>query len=203
MSHQLKRVESEERARVNGHPGCVVWLTGLSGSGKSTVSTALERHLFNGGRQVYVLDGDTLRKGLSKDLGFSPDARKENIRRAAQVAALFANAGMISIGAFISPYRSERELARSLVPPGRFIEVYLDASVAVCERRDPKGLYAKARAGLIPEFTGISAPYEPPRAPELSLKTDLLSVEQCVAGIVAKLEAVAEGLWTFRSRDGV
>jgi adenylyl-sulfate kinase len=159
--------------------------------------------LFNGGRQVYVLDGDTLRNGLSKDLGFSPDARKENIRRAAQVAALFANAGMISIGAFISPYRSERELARSLVPPGRFIEVYLDASVAVCERRDPKGLYAKARAGLISEFTGISAPYEPPRAPELSLKTDLLSVEQCVAGIVAKLEAVAEGLWTFRSRDGV
>jgi adenylyl-sulfate kinase len=159
--------------------------------------------LFNGGRQVYVLDGDTLRNGLSKDLGFSPDARKENIRRAAQVAALFANAGMISIGAFISPYRSERELARSLVPPGRFIEVYLDASVAVCERRDPKGLYAKARAGLISEFTGISAPYEPPRAPELSLNTDLLSVEQCVAGIVAKLEAVAEGLWTFRSRDGV
>jgi adenylylsulfate kinase len=159
--------------------------------------------LFNGGRQVYVLDGDTLRNGLSKDLGFSPDARKENIRRAAQVAALFANAGMISIGAFISPYRSERELARSLVPPGRFIEVYLDASVAVCERRDPKGLYAKARAGLIPEFTGISAPYEPPMAPELSLKTDLLSVEQCVAGIVVKLEAVAEGLGTFRSRDGV
>lgn len=191
MSPSQKRVEPAERARINGHPGCVVWLTGLSGSGKSTISTALERRLFSDGKQVYVLDGDVLRNGLNKDLGFSPDARKENIRRAAAVAALLADAGLICIGAFISPYRADRELARSLVPAGRFIEVYMDVPVSVCEGRDPKGLYAKARAGLIKEFTGISAPYEAPLDPEVDLKTDRLSVEQCVDAIIAKLEALS------------
>lgn len=190
MSEPQQRVQAAERAAANGHPGCVVWITGLSGSGKSTISTALERRLFEAGRQVYVLDGDILRHGLNQDLGFSPEARKENIRRAAQVAALLADAGLICIGAFISPYRSDRDLARSLVPPGRFIEVYLDVPVTVCEGRDPKGLYAKARAGLIPNFTGISAPYEAPLRPELDLKTNQLSVEQCVAAIVSKLETL-------------
>jgi adenylyl-sulfate kinase len=187
MNEAQNRVASPERTKRNGHPGCVVWITGLSGSGKSTISTALERRLFAAGNQVYVLDGDVLRGGLNQDLGFSPEARKENIRRAAHVAALLADAGLICIAAFISPYRSDRDLARSLVPPGRFLEVHLDVPVSVCERRDPKGLYAKARAGLIKDFTGVSAPYEAPLRPEVDLKTDRLSVDECVAAIVAKL----------------
>jgi adenylyl-sulfate kinase len=169
------------RARKNSHSGAIVWFTGLSGSGKSTLSSALELALFNQGKQVFVLDGDQLRQGLCSDLGFSAESRKENIRRAGEVAKLFAEAGFVCLAAFISPYRSERALARRIAPEGKFIEVYLNAPLAVCERRDPKGLYARARTGELKEFTGISAPYEPPEHPDLELRTDQLSVTDCVA----------------------
>ena len=141
------KVTAEQRALQNGHGGCVVWLTGLSGSGKSTVAIELERELFNLGCHACVLDGDNLRHGLCSDLGFSHQDRKENIRRAGEVAKLFADAGMVCITAFISPYRSDRDLVRAIVPPGKFLEVYLNAPLEVCEQRDPKGLYAKARRG--------------------------------------------------------
>jgi adenylyl-sulfate kinase len=173
---------------TNNRPaGCVVWLTGLSGSGKSTMAAELERRLLAMGQPVWVLDGDKVREGLCVDLGFSPEHRKENIRRVAEVARLFAAAGLVCIVAFISPYRADRERARSLLPAGRFIEVYLSAPLEVCERRDPKGLYARARAGLVKEFTGISAPYEAPLQPELELPTDKLTIEECVSSLVSKL----------------
>src|SRR6266705_5677266 len=165
-----RTVTAAMRARRNGHAGAVIWLTGLSGSGKSTLAAELERALFEQGKQVCVLDGDDLRRGLCSDLGFSPEDRKENIRRAGEVAKLFAEAGFICIAAFISPYGSERELARGIAPEGKFLEVYLNAPLEVCEQRDPKGLYAKARTGAIKDFTGISAPYEPPLKTELELR---------------------------------
>ena len=182
------RVTAEQRRLRNGHSGCVVWLTGLSGSGKSTISMELERELFNLGRQTYVLDGDNVRHGLCSDLGFSPDDRRENIRRVGEVARLFAEAGVICITAFISPYRSDRELVRKLVPAGQFVEVHVNAPVETCELRDTKGLYAKARAGEIKDFTGVSAPYEPPVNPELELRTDKLSVSESVAQVLDLLQ---------------
>jgi bifunctional enzyme CysN/CysC len=183
------RVTAEQRRLRNGHSGCVVWLTGLSGSGKSTISMELERELFNLGRQTYVLDGDNVRHGLCSDLGFSPDDRCENIRRVGEVARLFAEAGVICITAFISPYRSDRELVRKLVPAGQFVEVHVNAPIETCEMRDTKGLYAKARAGEIKDFTGVSAPYEPPVNPELELRTDKLSVSESVAQVLDLLQA--------------
>ncbi len=186
---QRSLVAARDRAQLLGQRGAVIWLTGLSGSGKSTIGYALERRL-NGGRHLtYVLDGDNVRHGLCSDLGFSPQDRTENIRRIGEVAALFADAGLIIITSFISPYRSDRDLARQRVPAGKFIEVFLDVPVEVCERRDPKGLYKKARAGEILEFTGVSAPYERPSAPELSLDTESLDVDACVETIVRHLEA--------------
>ena len=187
------KVTPDQRALRNGHPGCVVWLTGLSGSGKSTIAIELERQLFNLGRQACVLDGDNMRHGLGSDLGFSHEDRKENIRRAGEVAKLFADAGVICITAFISPYRSDRELARSIAPQGKFLEVYLNAPLEICEQRDTKGLYAKARAGEIKEFTGISAPYEPPLQPEIELPTGHQTVGECVATILAQLNALSAG----------
>ena len=181
------KITAADRARRNRHPGCVVWLTGLSASGKSTLATELERQLFEAGQHVYVLDGDNVRHGLCSDLGFSPESRKENIRRVGEMARLFADAGVICIVAFISPYRSDRELARNIVPAGRFIEVYVNAPLAVCEQRDPKGLYARARTGELKEFTGISAPYEPPLSPDVELHTDLLGVAECVEKIISHL----------------
>lgn len=178
------KVTYENRARRNGHPGVVVWLTGLSGSGKSTIATELERELFNMGKQVYVLDGDNIRHGLCSDLGFSPADRKENIRRVGEVAKLFADAGFICITAFISPYRADRDMVRRMLQPGRFVEVYLSAPLEVCEKRDVKGLYARARAKQIEEFTGITAPYEPPLNPEIILETDKLTVSECVTRII-------------------
>ena len=178
------KVTPQHRAGRNGHPGCIVWLTGLSGSGKSTIAGELERELFNLGKQAYVLDGDNVRHGLCADLGFSAADRRENIRRVGEAAKLFVDAGLIAIVAFISPYRSDRELVRNLVPKGRFVEVYVNAPLAVCEQRDPKGLYAKARANQIPEFTGVSAPYEAPDRPEIDLATDRLSVGESVAAIL-------------------
>jgi bifunctional enzyme CysN/CysC len=186
------KVTALQRERRNGHPGLVVWLTGLSGAGKSTIATELERELFNLGKQAYVLDGDNIRHGLCSDLAFSPQERRENIRRVGEVAKLFADAGIICITAFISPYREDRELVRSMVLDGRFIEVFVDAPLDICEQRDPKGLYAKARANEVKEFTGISAPYEPPTKPELHLHTDRTSVAEAVAEILDFLHVHAE-----------
>jgi bifunctional enzyme CysN/CysC len=183
------KVTALQRALRNGHPGRVVWLTGLSASGKSTISAELERELFNLGRHVYVLDGDNVRHGLGSDLGFSARDRKENIRRVGEAAKLFADAGVLCVTAFISPYREDRDMVRQLLPPGTFIEVYVNAPVEICEQRDPKGLYAKARANLIKDFTGISAPYEPPLHPEIELHTDQLTVAESVARIVEYLNA--------------
>lgn len=180
-------MHTSEMVANNRPAGGVVWLTGLSGSGKSTIASELERRLLALGRPVWVLDGDKVREGLCSDLSFSPEHRKENIRRVAEVARLFADAGLICIVAFISPYRADRDRARSLLPPGRFIEVHLSAPLEVCERRDPKGLYAKARAGLVKDFTGITAPYEAPMDPELELRTDKFTVEECVSTLVSKL----------------
>jgi len=188
------KVTHEHRARRNGHPGCVVWLTGLSGSGKSTIATELERELFSLGRHAYVLDGDNIRHGLGSDLSFSPQDRRENIRRVGEVAKLFADAGLICITAFISPYRADRDLVRGMLGQGRFIEVYVHAPVEVCEQRDVKGLYARARAGELQEFTGISAPYEPPLGPELELRTDQLPVSVCVNRLLEHLHFEGEDM---------
>ena len=182
------RVTSRQRELRNGHLGCVIWLTGLSGSGKSTIANELERELFNLGRHVYVLDGDNIRHGLGADLGFSPRDRAENIRRVGEVAKLFADAGVICVTAFISPYLADRELVRKILPAERFIEVFVNAPLPVCEERDPKGLYARARAKEIKEFTGISAPYEAPATPEIELRTDQLSVPESVAKILEYLQ---------------
>jgi bifunctional enzyme CysN/CysC len=181
-------VSSCERVSANGHRGGVLWLTGLSGSGKSTLAMALERHLFDRGHQVYVLDGDNLRQGLNRDLGFGPDDRSENIRRVAEVAALFADAGFIVVTAFISPYREDRARARDAVGGG-FHEVYVRARLDTCEQRDPKGLYARARKGQIPEFTGISAPYEEPIAPGLVVDTDTATGGQGVGQLIDYVNA--------------
>ncbi len=182
------KVTRQQRTLRNGHPGCVLWLTGLSASGKSTIAYELERQLFNRGRHVYVLDGDKVRHGLCSDLAFSPEDRKENIRRVGEMAKIIADSGTIVITAFISPYRADRRLVRSILNEGDFIEVYVNAPVQICEQRDPKGLYAKARAGQIKDFTGVSAPYEAPEDPELELRTDQATVEESVASIVEFLE---------------
>lgn len=178
------KVTAEQRALRNGHSGYVVWLTGLSSAGKSSIATELERELFNLGKHAYILDGDNIRHGLCSDLGFSPEDRKENIRRIGEVSKLFADGGLICITAFISPYRSDRDLVRSMIPRGRFIEVYVNAPIEVCEQRDPKGLYAKARANQIQEFTGVSAPYEHPLQPEVELRTDQLTISESVTRII-------------------
>jgi adenylylsulfate kinase len=182
-------VTTEEREAVLGQKGCVVWLTGLSGSGKSTVARRVEQMLLERGKATYVLDGDNLRMGLNKDLGFSPADRTENIRRVGCVAQLFTDAGVICLTAFISPYRADRDQARAMVPQGRFMEVWVNTPLEACESRDPKGLYVKARAGKIPEFTGISAPYEEPFAPEITLNTDGQTVEQSATALLKALEA--------------
>ncbi len=174
------RVPVEDRWHANGHKGGILWMTGLSGAGKSTLGFFLEQHLFRKGYQVYVLDGDNIRHGLCADLGFSPEDRFENIRRVGNAAALFARAGFLVITAFISPYRSDRDRIRA-VAPDIFHEMHIDANLAVCEERDPKGLYVKARKGEIAEFTGVSAPYEPPLLPELRVDTAAHSPEECLA----------------------
>lgn len=182
-------VTQAEREAVLGQKGAVIWLTGLSASGKSTIARRAEQLLLERGVTVYVLDGDNVRFGLNKDLGFSPADRTENIRRIGEVAKLFAEACTITLTAFISPYRADRDGARAIMPAGTFIECLVNASVEVCEARDPKGLYKKARAGQIPEFTGISAPYEAPVSPELVLETASLSVDQAAQAIVDYLIA--------------
>ena len=181
-------VTSEERMLRAGQRGAVVWITGLSGAGKTTLAYAAERALFARGCQVFALDGDKVRHGLCADLGFSLPERSENIRRIGEVARLFYEAGQIVLVSAISPLRADRERARSLIPASHFIEVWCRCPLAVCEARDPKGLYRKARAGLLPEFTGISSPYEEPAAPELVVDSASVSVDEEVARLVAELE---------------
>jgi len=183
-------VTRDERHKNLGHKGATVWMTGLSGSGKSTIAVALEQALINSGRCAYVLDGDNVRHGLNKNLGFSAEDRTENIRRIGEVAKLFADAGVITLTSFISPYRADRNLVRTLHDAAKmpFIEVYIDAPLSVAESRDPKGLYKKARAGQIKGFTGIDDPYEAPEKPELHIRTDQHSIEDCVRMVYDFLE---------------
>ncbi|OXS80068.1 adenylyl-sulfate kinase [Domibacillus enclensis] len=178
----------EERRKKNGHHSAVLWFTGLSGSGKSTVANAAARRLFDQNVSTYVLDGDNVRHGLNKDLGFSDEARKENIRRIGEVAKLFVDGGQLVFTAFISPFREDRDTVRALLNADEFIEVFVECPIEKCEERDPKGLYKKARAGEIPEFTGISSPYEAPETPELVVNTDTYSVDECVDQIVEYLK---------------
>ncbi len=177
-----------DREKINGHKACTVWLTGLSGSGKSTIAVDLEKRLWERGIRAYILDGDNIRHGLNKNLGFSPEDRTENIRRIGEVAKLFTEAGVVALTAFISPYRADRDQVRKIMADGDFVEVHVDCPVEVCEQRDVKGLYKKARAGEIKEFTGISAPYEAPEKPELTINTAGQSVEESAKQILAYLE---------------
>lgn len=172
------KLTDEDRVKFLDQKGAVVWLTGLSGSGKSTIACEVEHALVENGKNAFVLDGDNIRHGLNKNLGFSPEDRTENIRRIGEVAKLFAEANVIVLTAFISPYKADRDQARALLPEGQFIEVLCHAPLEICEERDPKGLYKKARAGEIQEFTGISAPYEAPDNPELQLDTGDESLEE-------------------------
>ena len=181
-------VDRADRVRLLGHPARTVWFTGLSGSGKSTLAAAVERRLVDQGVAAYVLDGDNVRHGLNRDLGFSPEDRAENIRRIGEVCRLFYDAGLVVLTAFISPYRSDREQVRQLHPDGDFIEVFVDTPLEICESRDVKGLYAKARAGAIAEFSGISAPYEDPLDPEVTVDTSRSSVDDCVDAIIDRLD---------------
>lgn len=181
------QVSAARRRAVLGHGPATVWFTGLSGSGKSTLAFAVEDALITLGAAAYVLDGDNVRHGLNADLGFSPDDRAENIRRIGEVCRLFHDAGMITLTAFISPYGSDRERVRALHPEGTFVEVFVDTPLQACEQRDVKGLYAKARRGEIPEFSGVSAPYEPPSAPELRIDTSTTDLATCVEAVVGEL----------------
>jgi adenylylsulfate kinase len=181
-------VQRHERAEQRGHRSAILWFTGLSGAGKSTLANAVNRELFRRGLASYLLDGDNIRHGLCNDLGFSDDHRVENIRRIGEVAKLFLDAGVITLTAFVSPFRSDRDRARSLVESGDFIEIYCAADLAVCEQRDTKGLYAKARAGEIPHFTGISSPYEPPENPELHVETGSQPLDACVRQVIEHLQ---------------
>lgn len=180
-------VTRAHREAQNGHRGAIVWFTGLSGSGKSTLAHAVEEFLHRHGCRTFVLDGDNVRHGLCGDLGFSPKDRQENIRRVGEVAKLFMEAGVIVLIAFISPFRADRERVRSMVERGSFIEIYCNAPIEICESRDIKGIYKKARAGEIAEFTGISSPYEVPENPELTVNTDVVELDACVQQVIKEL----------------
>lgn len=184
---QAMSVTKSMRAELNGHRGCVVWFTGLSGAGKSTIADLVEQRLHRSGHHTYVLDGDNVRHGLNKDLGFTDADRVENVRRVAEVAALMVDAGMIVLVSFISPFRAERALARGIVAEDEFCEVFVDTPLAVAEQRDPKGLYAKARRGELPNFTGIDSPYERPEHPEVRLDTTALTAEEAADTVLTKL----------------
>ena len=184
--HQAS-VTKQEREQQSGQKSVIVWFTGLSASGKSTLDNAFNRALFERNKQAYVLDGDNIRHGLNNDLGFDEASRKENIRRIGEVAKLFVDSGQIVLTAFISPYRADRQIVRELVEEGEFIEAYVKASVEAFSERDPKGLYEKAKRGEIPNFTGVSAPYEEPENAEIILDTERYSIEECVEQLLAKL----------------
>lgn len=181
-------VIKKNRQQLNGHQSAIIWFTGLSGSGKSTLSVALEASLYEKGIRTYRLDGDNIRHGLNRNLGFSPADRSENIRRIGEVSKLMVDAGLLTLTAFISPYHEDRELVRQLVEPEEFIEIYVKAGIETCEERDPKGLYKKARLGEIKNFTGIDAPYEEPRNPEIVIDTEQLNIEESVEEILAYLK---------------
>lgn len=181
-NHHLSKTD---HSKHKNQTPCILWFTGLSGSGKSTIANALETKLYELGKHTYLLDGDNVRHGLNKDLGFSNADRIENIRRIGEVSKLFADAGLIVITAFISPFRSDREIVRNLVEDGEFIEIFVDTPIHICEQRDPKGLYKKARAGEIADFTGISSPYEAPENPEIHLFSEQQSIDESVQIIIA------------------
>ena len=181
-------ISKADRRRRNGHSSLILWFTGLSGSGKSTLAYGLEEKLFARGVRTYVLDGDNIRTGLNKDLGFSAEEREENIRRIGETAKLFVDAGVIAITSFISPYRRDRDTARAIVEPGEFIEIFVKCSLDVCEERDVKGLYKKAKQGLIKNFTGIHDVYEEPVSPEITIETDKMGVEESIMKILTHLE---------------
>lgn len=183
-------VTREMRAQRKNQKPVMLWFTGLSGAGKSTIANAVDSWLFDHGFHTYLLDGDNVRHGLNKDLGFSDKDRVENIRRIGEVGKLFVDAGIISLSAFISPFRADRQMVRSLFEVGEFIEVHVATPIAVCEQRDPKGLYRKARAGVIKQFTGIDSPYEVPENPELVIDTSVLDVEQAALQVIAHLRKV-------------
>src|ERR1700722_14766285 len=191
ISRQVSDINKDTRARQKLQKPLCLWLTGLPGAGKSTIANLLEKQLFASGRHIYVLDGDNIRHGLSRDLGFSEEDRVENMRRAMEVARLFVDAGLVVIVAFISPYRAERDYARSRFDPDEFVEIYIDAPLEECERRDPKGLYAQARRGELINFTGIDSNYEPPVAPEIRLDTVAKSPDECVDLILRYLDSKA------------
>ena len=182
------KVTRKQREQLLNQKGVVLWFTGLSGSGKSTIANEVSYKLNKMGKLTYVLDGDNIRQGLNKNLGFSPEDRNENIRRIGEVSKLFADAGIITCTAFISPYRNLRNFCRELLGPGRFLEIYTKASLETCEKRDPKGMYKKAREGIIKDFTGINAPYEEPENPELILDTDKETVEESADKVIKKLQ---------------
>jgi len=188
LTWHIGEVDREARAAAHGHRGAVLWFTGLSGSGKSTIGHRVERMLIERGAFAYVLDGDNVRHGLNSDLGFAPEDRVENIRRIGEVARLFADAGGLVLSAFISPYREDRDRVRGLMGLGEFIEVFVDTPLEICEARDPKGLYKKARAGEISNFTGLDAPYEVPENPEVHLETANLSVDEAAAQVIRYLD---------------
>lgn len=181
-------ITGEDRERLLGQKGYTLWFTGLSRSGKSTLATEVEKRLYERGYATFILDGDNIRHGLNRDLGFSPEDREENIRRIGEVARLLSRAGIINMTAFISPYRADRRRARELVNEGEFIEIFCKCPVEACEKRDQKGLYKKARAGEIGEFTGISAPYEEPENPEITIDTEKDTIEEAVSRIISYLE---------------
>ncbi len=180
-SHKITKAQ---RSALKKQRPCILWFTGLSGSGKSTIANAVEARLFEMGRHTYLLDGDNIRHGLNRELGFSDEERAENIRRIGEVSKLFVDSGTIVLSAFISPFKSDRRKVRELVEEGEFIEIFVDVPLEVCEARDPKGLYKKARRGEIGDFTGISSPYEPPENPEIRLPAHELSIEESVERIV-------------------
>jgi bifunctional enzyme CysN/CysC len=184
---QKLSVSQQQRSQLKGQSPCVFWMTGLSGAGKSTIANALEQKLHELGKHTYVLDGDNIRNGLSKDLGFAEEDRVENLRRIAEVAKLMVDAGLIVIASFISPFESERKFARSIFKEGEFFEVFIDAPLDVVEQRDTKGLYKRARAGEIKDFTGISSPFESPSSPEIHIHTDKDSVEEAVGSIIERI----------------
>jgi len=182
------KISREDREKLLKQKGVVLWFTGLSGSGKSTIANEVAYKLHQMNKLTYVLDGDNIRQGLNKNLGFSPEDRDENIRRISEVAKLFADSGTIALTAFISPYKKLRNFCREILGPGRFLEIYCKASLQTCEKRDPKGLYKKAREGIIKEFTGISAPYEEPKNPEIVIDTDKYNIEESADLVIEKLK---------------